>query len=93
MKVAAKKPRSCKTFSTLDALLAEDGRRESFQTIAMDEVSVWQEKQAVTYQTGTIGAFMRWTKRLVTNLATAAVTPKRWFDSDETSRSASGDER
>ena len=27
---------------------------------------------------------MRWTKRVVTDPAAAANTPKRWFDSDET---------
>ena len=38
----------------------------------------------MTYKTGTIGEFMKWTKRVVTDPATASVTPKRWFDSDVT---------
>jgi predicted transcriptional regulator len=38
----------------------------------------------MTYKTGTIGDFMQWTKRVVTEPAAAEDTPKRWFDSDAT---------
>jgi predicted transcriptional regulator len=38
----------------------------------------------MTYKTGTIGEFMKWTKRVVTDPAAASDTPKRWFDSEET---------
>jgi predicted transcriptional regulator len=38
----------------------------------------------MTYKTGTIGDFMKWTKRVVADPATAAEMPKRWFDSEET---------
>ncbi len=38
----------------------------------------------MTYKTGTIGEFMKWTKRVVTDPVAASDTPKRWFDSDET---------
>jgi predicted transcriptional regulator len=46
----------------------------------------------MTYNTGTVGEFMKWTKRVVTDPASASDTPKRWFDSAETaatSRAAS----
>ena len=42
----------------------------------------------MTYKTGTIGEFMKWTKRVVTDPATASGTPKRWFDSDQTATTA-----
>ena len=42
----------------------------------------------MTYKTGSIGEFMRSTKRVVTDPAAAANTPKRWFDSDETATHA-----
>lgn len=38
----------------------------------------------MTYKTGTIGEFMTWTKRVVTDPAAAESAPKRWFDTDET---------
>jgi predicted transcriptional regulator len=38
----------------------------------------------MTYKTGTIGEFMKWTKRVVTDPAAATDTPKRWFDNAET---------
>ena len=38
----------------------------------------------MTYKTGTIGEFMKWTKRVVTDPAAASDAPKRWFDSDQT---------
>jgi hypothetical protein len=44
----------------------------------------------MTYKTGTIGEFMKWTKRVITDPAAAEDTPKRWFDSDETA-AKSGD--
>jgi len=44
----------------------------------------------MTYKTGTIGEFMRWTKSVVTEPASAADAPKRWFDSDETAAKALG---
>ena len=44
----------------------------------------------MTYKTGTIGEFMQWTKRVVTDPAAAADTPKRWFDSDETAAKVLG---
>ena len=44
----------------------------------------------MTYKTGTIGEFMKWTKRVVTDPAAASDTPKRWFDSDETASKSLG---
>jgi predicted transcriptional regulator len=44
----------------------------------------------MTYKTGTIGEFMKWTKRVVTDPAAAKDTPKRWFDSDATAARALG---
>jgi predicted transcriptional regulator len=38
----------------------------------------------MTYKTGSIGEFMKWTKRVITEPSAASDTPKRWFDSDET---------
>jgi predicted transcriptional regulator len=37
----------------------------------------------MTYKTGTIGEFMRWTKQVVRDPAVAKGVPKRWFDSEE----------
>lgn len=37
----------------------------------------------MTYKTGTIGKFMRWTKQVVRDPAAAKGVPKRWFDSEE----------
>ncbi len=44
----------------------------------------------MTYKTGTIGDFMKWTKRVITDPSEATATPKRWFDSDETAAKALG---
>lgn len=37
----------------------------------------------MTYKTGTIGEFMRWTQQVVRDPAAAKGVPKRWFDSEE----------
>ena len=44
----------------------------------------------MTYRTGTIGEFMKWTKHVVADPAAASDTPKRWFDSDETASKSLG---
>jgi predicted transcriptional regulator len=44
----------------------------------------------MTYKTGSIGEFMRWTKRVIADPATAAKMPKRWFDSAATAEKAVG---
>jgi hypothetical protein len=44
----------------------------------------------MTYKTGSIGDFMKWTKRVITDPAAASDTPKRWFDSDETAAKSLG---
>jgi predicted transcriptional regulator len=44
----------------------------------------------MTYKTGSIGEFMKWTKRVITDPAAASDTPKRWFDSDETAAKSLG---
>ena len=44
----------------------------------------------MTYKTGTIGEFMKWTKSVVTDPASAAGMPKRWFDSDDTGAKSLG---
>jgi hypothetical protein len=44
----------------------------------------------MTYKTGSIGDFMRWTKQVVTDPVAAKDTPKRWFDSDETAAKSLG---
>jgi hypothetical protein len=38
----------------------------------------------MTYKTGSIGDFMKWTKRVITEPTAVSDMPKRWFDSDET---------
>lgn len=38
----------------------------------------------MTYKTGTLGDFMKWTKRIVINSDAAKDAPKRWFDNDAT---------
>jgi predicted transcriptional regulator len=43
----------------------------------------------MTYKTGTIGDFMKWTKKVVTKGGKRA-GPRRWFDSDETAAKALG---
>jgi predicted transcriptional regulator len=44
----------------------------------------------MTYKTGSIGDFMRWTKQVVTDPVAAKDTPKRWFDNEETAAKSSG---
>ncbi|HME83278.1 MAG TPA: helix-turn-helix domain-containing protein [Roseiarcus sp.] len=44
----------------------------------------------MTYKTGTIGEFMKWTKSVVTDPASGAAVPKRWFDSDDTAEKSLG---
>ena len=44
----------------------------------------------MTYKTGTIGDFMTWTKRVITNPAAADETPRRWFEDDATAARALG---
>lgn len=44
----------------------------------------------MTYRTGTIGDFMRWTKRVVAEPGLATAEPKHWFDSDTTAEKALG---
>jgi predicted transcriptional regulator len=44
----------------------------------------------MTYKTGSIGEFMKWTKRIVTDPNAVAGTPKRWFDNDETAAKVLG---
>lgn len=48
--MANKTPRSTKGFSTLDALLNEQGTREAFQAIAIKEVLAWQIEQTMKTQ-------------------------------------------
>ena len=38
----------------------------------------------MTYKTGTVGEFMKWTKRVVTDASAAKNVPKQWFDSHGT---------
>ena len=42
----------------------------------------------MTYNTGTIGDFMRWTQRVAANPQLAADKPKQWFDTDATAVAA-----
>jgi predicted transcriptional regulator len=44
----------------------------------------------MTYKTGSVGEFMKWTKRVVKDPAVATTTPTRWFDSDATADKALG---
>lgn len=44
----------------------------------------------MTYKTGSVGEFMKWTKQVVTDPVAAKDTPKRWFDSDATAANALG---
>ena len=44
----------------------------------------------MTYKIGTIGEFMKWTKSVVTDPASATAMPKRWFDSDDTAAKSLG---
>jgi len=43
----AKTPRTTKGFTTLDAVLDENGTREAFQAVAIKEVLAWQIEQAM----------------------------------------------
>ncbi|MFI5013575.1 MAG: MarR family transcriptional regulator [Hyphomicrobiales bacterium] len=47
----------------------------------------------MTFKTGTIGGFMQWTKRVITDPAAASGTPKQWFDSNDTANKALGAKR
>jgi predicted transcriptional regulator len=49
-----------------------------------------KEEFQMTYKTGSIGDFMRWTKQVVTDPVAAKDTPKRWFDSEETAAKSLG---
>lgn len=40
----------------------------------------------MTYKTGSIGEFMKWTKRVVTDPATASDVPRQWYDSEDTAK-------
>lgn len=42
----------------------------------------------MTFKTGTINEFMRWTKQVVTDPDALRDTPKQWFDSEETAATA-----
>jgi len=44
----------------------------------------------MTYKTGSIGEFMKWTKLIVADPSVAARVPKRWFDSDKTAAKVLG---
>ncbi len=44
----------------------------------------------MTYKTGSIGEFMKWTKHVVRDPAAATATHKRWFDNDATAAKALG---
>jgi len=44
----------------------------------------------MTYKTGSIGEFMKWTKSVVADPAADDAAPKRWFDSDATAAKALG---
>lgn len=44
----------------------------------------------MTYKTGSIGEFMRWTKRVVAEPAAFGKMPKRWFDFERTAEKALG---
>jgi predicted transcriptional regulator len=44
----------------------------------------------MTYKTGSIGEFMKWTKRVISDPAAASGSPRRWFDSNETATRSLG---
>jgi predicted transcriptional regulator len=44
----------------------------------------------MTYKTGSVGEFMRWSKRVIADPKAAAKMPKRWFDSHATAERALG---
>ena len=47
----------------------------------------------MTYKTGTIGEFMQWTKRVITDPAAASDAPRQWFDGQGTAAKALGAKR
>ena len=49
-----------------------------------------KEEFQMTYKTGSIGDFMRWTMQVVTNPVAAKDTPKRWFDREDTATKSLG---
>ena len=44
----------------------------------------------MTYKTGSVGEFMRWTKRVIADPKAVDKMSRRWFDSDETAEKALG---
>jgi predicted transcriptional regulator len=44
----------------------------------------------MTYKTGSVGDFMRWTKRVIADPKVVGKMPKRWFDSNATAEKALG---
>lgn len=42
------------------------------------------------YKTGSIGEFMKWTQSVIRDPEAAAMSPKRWFDSDATAAKVLG---
>ena len=42
-----KRPRSSRKFTTLDGFLAEEGKREQFEAVAVKEVLAWQIGEAM----------------------------------------------
>ena len=44
----------------------------------------------MTYKTGSLSDFMRWTKRVIADPKVARKMPKRWFDSNATAEKALG---
>ena len=42
----------------------------------------------MTYKTGSVGDFLRWTKRVIADPQVARKMPKRWFDFDATAEKA-----
>lgn len=44
----------------------------------------------MTYKTGSIGEFMQWTKKVVTEPSKAGESPKKWFDSEITAERSLG---
>jgi predicted transcriptional regulator len=47
----------------------------------------------MTYKTGSIGEFMRWTKQVIADPAAASGASKHWFDNKETAAKALGAKR
>jgi len=44
----------------------------------------------MTYKTGSVGDFMRWTNRVIADPKVMSKMPKRWFDSNATAEKALG---